>query len=57
MKDNIVNMVLTSVVNNQDILQSIKLDMEQRFHVNLDMQKLENYLSSVELEAQSVVVS
>jgi hypothetical protein len=57
MKDNIIDMVLTSIVNNQQILESIRLDIEQRFHVNLDVQKLENHLASVELEAKSVTAS
>lgn len=57
MKDNIIDMVLTSIVNNQQILESVKLDIEQRFRVNLDIQKLENHLASVELEAKSVTVS
>lgn len=57
MKDNIIDMVLTSIVNNQQILKSIRLDIEQRFRVNLDIQKLENHLASVELEAKSVTVS
>jgi len=56
-KDNIIDMVLTSIVNNQQILKSIRLDIEQRFRVNLDIQKLENHLASVELEAKSVTVS
>jgi hypothetical protein len=57
MKDNITDMVLTSIVNNQQILESVKLDIEQRFRVNLDIQKLENHLASVELEAKNVTVS
>lgn len=57
MKDNIIDMVLTSIVNNQQILKSIRLDIEQRFRVNLDIQKLENHLASVELEAKSVTIS
>ena len=57
MKDNIIDMVLTSIVNNQQILESVKLDIEQRFRVNLDIQKLENHLASIELEAKSVTVS
>jgi len=57
MKDNIIDMVLTSIVNNQQILESVKLDIEQRFRVNLDIQKLENHLASVELEAKSVTAS
>jgi hypothetical protein len=57
MKDNIIDMVLTSIVNNQQILESVKLNMEQRFRVNLDIQKLENHLASVELEAKNVTVS
>jgi hypothetical protein len=57
MKDNIIDMVLTSIVNNQQILESVKLDIEQRFRVNLDIQKLENHLASVELEAKNVTVS
>jgi hypothetical protein len=57
MKDNIIDMVLTSIVNNQQILESVKLDIEQRFRVNLDIQKLENHLASVELEAKNITIS
>jgi hypothetical protein len=57
MKDNIIDMVLTSIVNNREILKSINLDMQKRFDVNLDMQKLENYLAAIELEAKSTSIS
>jgi hypothetical protein len=57
MKDNIIDMVLTSIVNNREILKSINLDMQKRFDVNLDMQKLENHLAAIELEAKSTTIS
>jgi hypothetical protein len=57
MKDNVVDMVLTSIVNNHKILEAIKLDIEQRFHISLNLRKLENHLASVELEAKSVTAS
>jgi hypothetical protein len=57
MRDNIIDMVLTSIVNNANILKSIQLDMQQRFKVNLDLQQLENHLSTVQLETKDMVSS
>lgn len=47
-----VDMVLTSIVNNKNILSSIAKDMEERFNINVDVDKLEDYLNTVELEAK-----
>lgn len=57
MRDNIIDMVLTSIVNNADILASIRLDVEQRFKVNLDLQQLERHLSTVQLETKDMTTS
>jgi hypothetical protein len=46
---NLVDMVLTSIVNNDYLLNSLKKDLSDRFHVNFDEEKLRNYLSSVTL--------
>ena len=57
MRDNIIDMVLTSIVNNANILKSIQLDMQQRFKVNLDLQQLENHLSTVQIETKDMASS
>jgi len=57
MRDNIIDMVLTSIVNNADILANIQLDMQQRFKVNLDLQQLERHLSTVQLETKDMTTS
>ena len=57
MRDNIIEMVLTSIVSNADILASIQLDMQQRFKVNLDLHKLERHLSTVQLETKDMATS
>jgi hypothetical protein len=45
----IVDMVLTSIVNNKSILKSIVSDISDRFSTNLEEDKLENFLSAVSL--------
>lgn len=45
----IVNMVLTSIVNNETILNSIVYDISKRFNVKLEADQLENFLSVVNL--------
>jgi hypothetical protein len=45
----IVNMVLTSIVNNETILNSIVHDISKRFDVKLETDQLENFLSVVNL--------
>lgn len=43
----IIDMVLTSIVNNKNILKEIKSDINNRFEVKLDEEKLKNFLSVV----------
>jgi hypothetical protein len=45
----LVNMVLTSIVNNETILNSIVYDISKRFDVKLEAEQLENFLSVVNL--------
>lgn len=47
-----VDMVLTSIVNNKDILAKISKDMESRFNIAVDIDKLEGYLNTVEIDAK-----
>jgi len=42
-------MVLTSIVNNETILNSIVHDISKRFDVKLETDQLENFLSVVNL--------
>ncbi len=44
-----VDMVLTSIVNNETILNSIVHDIGNRFDVHLSSDKLEKFLSTVTL--------
>jgi len=47
-----VNMVLTSIVNNKTILSKIAKDIKKRFKIDLDEQKLEAFLNTVEVEVK-----
>lgn len=47
-----VNMVLTSIVNNPPILKKIAKDIKKRFKIDLDEQKLESFLNTVEVEVK-----
>jgi len=47
-----VNMVLTSIVNNPTILKKIAKDIKKRFKIDLDEQKLEAYLNTVEIKVK-----
>ena len=42
-----LDMVLTSIVNDADILNAVFLDVNKRFHMQLNKQQLENYLNAV----------
>ena len=48
-----VNMVLTSLVNNKALLQKVAADMEQRFKLEIDEEKLEAFLNTVEIDVKS----
>jgi len=50
MKSRIFDMVLTSILNNDKLLNDIITDVEERFKTKLDRQKLEAYLNTVEIE-------
>lgn len=47
--DAVLDMVLTSIVNNRSILNSIASDVNERFKVKLNKQDLENYLNVIEV--------
>lgn len=47
-----LDMVLTSIVNDADILNAVFLDVNKRFHMELNKQHLENYLSAVNVVNQ-----
>ena len=48
-----VNMVLTSLVNNKALLNSVAADMEQRFKLEIDEEKLESFLNTVEIDVKT----
>jgi len=48
-----VNMVLTSLVNNKALLQKVAADMEHRFKLEIDEDKLEAFLNTVEIDVKS----
>jgi len=50
MKSRIFDMILTSIVNNDKILNDIIDDVEIRFKTKLDREKLETYLNTVDIE-------
>ena len=48
-----VNMVLTSLVNNKILLKKVAKDMEKRFKLEIDEDKLEAFLNTVEIDVKS----
>jgi hypothetical protein len=46
----VVDMVLTSIVNNKEILRCVTKDISDRFKINLDKNKLESFLSVVDVK-------
>lgn len=48
-----VNMVLTSLVNNKILLKKVAKDMEKRFKLEIDEEKLEAFLNTVEINVKS----
>ena len=50
-----VNMVLTSLVNNKPLLKKLAKDMEKRFKIEIDENKLEAFLNTVEINVKNTV--
>ena len=48
-----VNMVLTSLVNNKSLLKKVAKDMEERFKLEIDEDKLEAFLNTVEIDVKN----
>ena len=48
-----VDMVLTSLVNNKTLLNHVAKDMEDRFKLEIDEEKLEAFLNTVEINVKS----
>jgi len=46
-------MVLTSLVNNKALLQKVAADMEHRFKLDIDEDKLEAFLNTVEIDVKT----
>lgn len=51
-----VDMVLTSIVNNKKLMRAIVEDMNERFNIQVDTEKLEAYLNTVEIEAKPNII-
>lgn len=47
-----LNMILTSLVNNQSLFDSVVEDVESRFKTKIDKQKLHAMLNVVEVEVK-----
>ena len=52
-QEQLVNMVLTSIVNNKTLLRGVIGDLKDRFNTSFDEEKLENFLSFVEVKIPS----
>lgn len=48
-----MDMVLTSIVNNETILNEIVLDIENRFKTKIDKNKLNAFLNVVEVKVNN----
>ena len=48
-----VNMVLTSLVNNKPLLKKVAKDMSKRFKIEIDEDRLEAFLNTVEVDVKS----
>lgn len=57
-QEQLINIVLTSIVNNKPILRGIIGDLKDRFQIVLDEEKLENFLSvvNVKVPGNSVIL-
>lgn len=51
-----LDMILTSIVNNDSIRESIVNDIKDRFHVELNSNKLQNFLSSVNVTTDNSIL-
>lgn len=51
----LLEMILTSLVNNEDALTSVISDVEDRFKVSLDRKKVEAFLNTVEVDVDNSI--
>lgn len=52
-QQSMIDMVLTSIVNNETILDNIVLDIENRFKTKVDKNKLNTFLNVVEVKVNN----
>jgi len=45
----LIEMILTSIVNNEELMNSLISDIEDRFKTKLDKDKLEKFLNTVDV--------
>lgn len=50
-----INMVLTSLVNNESLYKDLVLDIESRFKTKIDPNKLKNFLETVEVDTKDII--
>lgn len=50
---NTINMILTSLVNNNNLLEEVVGDIKSRFKISLDVIKLQNLLNVVEVDVDN----
>ena len=51
----LIEMVLTSLVNNNKILDDVIDDISNRFKLNLDRSKVENFLNTVSVDVNNSI--
>ena len=56
LKQPVMDMILTSLTNNDDILDNVIDDVELRFHLKLNKEQLRRYLSAADITAESVIL-
>jgi hypothetical protein len=56
LKQPVMDMILTSLTNNDDILDNVIDDVELRFHLKLNKEQLRRYLSVADITAESVIL-
>jgi len=50
---NTINMILTSLVNNNNLLEEVVGDIKSRFKISLNVTKLQNLLNVVEVDVDN----
>ena len=55
-KNQVLDMLFCSLVNNQQLLADVLADVKERFKTKLNQEQLTNYLNTVEIDTKNTTI-